>query len=171
MMSNMVKHQLFVSDEENVAEKSDRLYLTVGSSRKDNATPTEYTDFPQTRSVFRKIRSQLLPVLRRNEHFDFEKPRQVKRLSLKAIGSDRIREKNVREFNDKKYIQNCCSRIKRWSIESNFIQWLCGDKGVVECFFCKFWKKSCLFCLVFDSSTVYNMDYKKQRNRLWVNIW
>ena len=30
--------------------------------------------------------------------------------------------------------QNCCSKIKRWSIESNFILWLCGRQGVVECF-------------------------------------
>ena len=67
--------------------------------------------------------------------------------------------------------QNCCSKIKRWSIESNFILWLCGRQGVVECFFCKFWKKL-LFCLVFWFPQLYiqYMDYKTE-NRLWVNIW
>ena len=50
--------------------------------------------------------------------------------------------------------QNCCSKIKRWSIESNFILWLCGRLGVVECFFCKFWKKL-LFCLVFCLAQLY----------------
>ena len=38
---NMVRHQLFVSDEERtLLRKATVFYLTVGSSRKDNATPT-----------------------------------------------------------------------------------------------------------------------------------
>ena len=63
---NMVKHQLFVSDEEKtLLRKAIVFYLTVGSSRKDNATPTEYTAFPQIDKIrFPQIRSQLLPVLR-----------------------------------------------------------------------------------------------------------
>ena len=41
----------------------------------------------------------------------------------------------------RRIFQNCCSRIKRWSIESNFILWLCGRQGVVECFSVNFEKK------------------------------
>ena len=61
---------------------SDRCHiLTVGSSRKDNATPTEYTDFPQIDKIrFPQIRFSKLLVLTESE------------------------KEYVREFNDKKYI-------------------------------------------------------------------
>ncbi len=142
-----MKHQLFVSDEEKTSlRKATVFYLTVGSSRKDNATPTEYTDFPQIDKIrFPQIRSQLLPVLRRSEHFDFEKAKtEVKDFLSKLLVLTESEKEYVREFNAKKYIPNCCSRIKRWSIESNFIQWLCGRQGVVECFSVNF-EKSCCF--------------------------
>ena len=104
---NMVKHQLFVSDEEKTSlRKATVFYLTVGSSRKDNATPTEYTDFPQIDKIrFPQIRSQLLPVLRRSEHFDFEKAKtEVKDFLSKLLVLTESEKEYVREFNDKKYI-------------------------------------------------------------------
>ena len=104
---NMVKHQLFVSDEEKTSlRKATVFYLTVGSSRKVNATPTEYTDFPQIDKIrFPQIRSQLLPVLRRSEHFDFEKAKtEVKDFLSKLLVLTESEKEYVREFNDKKYI-------------------------------------------------------------------
>lgn len=104
---NMVKHQLFVSDEKKtLLRKATVFYLTVGSSRKDNATPTEYTDFPQIDKIrFPQIRSQLLPVLRRSEHFDFEKAKtEVKDFLSKLLILTESEKEYVREFNDKKYI-------------------------------------------------------------------
>lgn len=104
---NMMKHQLFVSDEEKTSlRKATVFYLTVGSSRKDNATPTEYTDFPQIDKIrFPQIRSQLLPVLRRSEHFDFEKAKtEVKDFLSKLLVLTKSEKEYVREFNDKKYI-------------------------------------------------------------------
>ena len=98
---NMVKHQLFVSDEEKtLLRKATVFYLTVGSSRKDNATPTEYTDFPQIDKIrFPQIRSQLLPVLRRNEHFDFEKAKtEVKDFLSKLLVLTESEKEYVREF-------------------------------------------------------------------------
>ena len=100
---NMVKHQLFVSDEEKtLLRKATVFYLTVGSS----ATPTEYTDFPQIDKIrFPQIRSQLLPVLRRSEHFDFEKAKtEVKDFLSKLLVLTESEKEYVREFNDKKYI-------------------------------------------------------------------
>ena len=86
---NMVKHQLFVSDEE-----------------KTSLRPTEYTDFPQIDKIrFPQIRSQLLPVLRRSEHFDFEKAKtEVKDFLSKLLVLTESEKEYVREFNDKKYI-------------------------------------------------------------------
>ena len=104
---NMMKHQLFVSDEEKtLLRKATVFYLTVGSSRKDNATPTEYTDFPQIDKIrFPQIRSQLLPVLRRSEHFDFEKAKtEVKDFLSKLLVLTESEKEYVREFNDNKYI-------------------------------------------------------------------
>ena len=71
---NMVEHQLFLSDEEQtLLRKATVFYLTVGSSRKDSATPTEFGAFPQIDKIrFPQIRSQLMPVLRQSERFDFE---------------------------------------------------------------------------------------------------
>jgi len=86
--------------------KATVFYLTVGSSRKDNATPTEYTAFPQIDKIrFPQIRSQLLPVLRRSEHFDFEKAKtEVKDFLSKLLVLTESEKEYVREFNDKKYI-------------------------------------------------------------------
>ena len=104
---NMVKHQLFVSDEEKtLLRKATVFYLTVGSSRKDNATSTEYIDFPQIDKIrFPQIRSQLLPVLRRSEHFDFEKAKtEVKDFLSKLLVLTESEKEYVRKFNGKKYI-------------------------------------------------------------------
>ena len=58
---NMVKHRLFTKNEEmTLLRKAVVFYLTVGSSRKDYDTPTEYTVFSQIDKIrFPQIRSQL----------------------------------------------------------------------------------------------------------------
>lgn len=103
----MVVHQLFRSDEERtLLRKATVFYQTVGSSRKDNATPTEYVAFPQIDKIrFPQIRSQLLPVLRRSEHFDFEKAKiEVEDFLSQLLVLTDSEKEYVREFNDKKYI-------------------------------------------------------------------
>ena len=76
------------------------LYVTV------EPCATEYTDFPQIDKIrFPQIRSQLLPVLRRSEHFDFEKAKtEVKDFLSKILVMTESEKEYVREFNDKKYI-------------------------------------------------------------------
>lgn len=92
---NMVKHQLFVSDEEkSLLRKATVFYLTVGSSRKDNATPTEYTDFPQIDKIrFRRFVRNSCLCLGAVSILTLKSQDRSERLSLKAIGSDRIRER------------------------------------------------------------------------------
>ena len=63
-------------------------------------------DFPQIDKIrFPQIRSQLLPVLRRSEHFDFEKAKtEVTDFLSKLLVLTESEKEYVREFNDKKYI-------------------------------------------------------------------
>lgn len=82
------------------------IYLTVGSSRKDNDTPIEFVEFPQIDKIrFPHIRSQLLPVLRRSEHFDFEKAKvEVKDFLKKLLVLTDSEKEFVRNFNDREYL-------------------------------------------------------------------
>lgn len=75
---NMIVGKLFTSEEERtLLRKTLVFYLTVGSSRKGESVPVNFNDFPQIKGVgFPQIRSQLLPVLRKTEHFDFEKAKE-----------------------------------------------------------------------------------------------
>ena len=72
---NMIEHHIFHTKEElTLLRKATIFYLTVGSSRKSDNTPIEFSSFPQIDKIrFPQIRSQLLPVLRHSEYFDFEK--------------------------------------------------------------------------------------------------
>lgn len=104
---NMVEHRLFANvEEQTLLRKATVFYLTVGSSRKDNSTPTEFADFPQIDKIrFPQIRSQLLPVLRRTDHFDFEKAKaEVKDfLNCLLVLTDSEKE-YVRGFNNSEYL-------------------------------------------------------------------
>ena len=104
---NMVEHQLFVSEvEQTMLRKATVFYLTVGSSRKNNNTPTEFVDFPQIDKIrFPQIRSQLLPVLRRSEYFDFEKAKVEVKDFLKSLLVLTDSEKEyVQNFNNRSYL-------------------------------------------------------------------
>lgn len=103
---NMVEHKLFVSEKEHtLLRKATIFYLTVGSSRKNDSTPTEFTTFPQIDKIrFPQIRSQLLPVLRRSERFDFEKAKAEVKNSLATLLVLTDSEKEyVTNFNNRKY--------------------------------------------------------------------
>ena len=103
----MAEHQLFASDaEQTLLRKATVFYLTVGSSRKDNNTPTEFCCFPQIDKIsFTQIRSQLLPVLRRSEHFDFEKAKtEVKDFLMSLLVLTDSEKEYVRNFNNRKYV-------------------------------------------------------------------
>ena len=132
---NMMQHQLFVNEtEQTLLRKATVFYLTVGSSRKDNNTPTEFFDFQQIDKIrFPQIRSQLLPVLKRNEHFDFEKAKaEVKNFLKRLLTLTDSEKKYIQEFNNRKYLpellfedNNIVERIKLhpmalWKTRSHF---------------------------------------------------
>lgn len=103
---NMVEHQLFLSDEEQtLLRKATVFYLTVGSSRKDSATPTEFGAFPQIDKIrFPQIRSQLMPVLRQSERFDFEEAKvAVKDFLMTLLALTDSEKEYVQGFNCGKY--------------------------------------------------------------------
>lgn len=103
---NMIEHQIFYTKEElTLLRKATIFYLTVGSSRKSDNTPIEFSSFPQIDKIrFPQIRSQLLPVLRHSEYFDFEKAKtKVKNfLSDLLVLTDKEKEYVVR-FNNRSY--------------------------------------------------------------------
>lgn len=103
---NMVEHQLFLSDEEQtLLRKATVFYLTVGSSRKDSATPTEFGAFPQIDKIrFPQICSQLMPVLRQSERFDFEEAKvAVKDFLMTLLALTDSEKEYVQGFNCGKY--------------------------------------------------------------------
>ena len=71
---NMIARKVFTTkDELDLLRKATVFYLTVGSSRKSGETLACSMEFPQIDKLrFPQIRSQLLPVLRHSERFDFE---------------------------------------------------------------------------------------------------
>lgn len=103
---NMIEHHIFYTKEElTLLRKATIFYLTVGSSRKSDNTPIEFSSFPQIDKIrFPQIRSQLLPVLRHSEYFDFEKAKtKVKNfLSDLLVLTDKEKEYVVR-FNNRSY--------------------------------------------------------------------
>ncbi len=104
---NMVEHQLFVNEAEHtMLRKATVFYMTVGSSRKGNNLPTEFVEFPQIDKIrFPHIRSQLLPVLRRSEHFDFEKAKvEVKDFLKNLLVLTDSEKEYVRNFNNREYL-------------------------------------------------------------------
>lgn len=104
---NMIEHHIFSTEKElTQLKKATIFYLTVGSSRKENNTPIEFSSFPQIDKIrFPQIRSQLLPVLRHSEYFDFEKAKsEVKRfLSNLLVLTDNEKE-YVTSFNNRNYL-------------------------------------------------------------------
>ncbi len=104
---NMIAQRLFTTDEElNLLRKATVFYLTVGSSRKNNDTPTTYTEFPLIDKIrYPQIRSQLLPVLRRSEHFDIEQVKEeVKSFLLSLLVLTDNEKEYVKTFNRREYI-------------------------------------------------------------------
>ncbi len=104
---NMIAQRLFTTDEElNLLRKATVFYLTVGSSRKNNDTPTIYTEFPLIDKIrYPQIRSQLLPVLRRSEHFDIEQVKEeVKSFLLSLLVLTDNEKEYVETFNRREYI-------------------------------------------------------------------
>lgn len=103
---NMIEHHIFYTKEElTLLRKATIFYLTVGSSRKSDNTPIEFSSFPQIDKIrFPQIRSQLLPVLRHSEYFDFEKAKtKVKNfLSDLLVLTDKEKE-YVARFNNRSY--------------------------------------------------------------------
>ena len=103
---NMIVHQVFTAKNDlDFLRKSVIFYLTVGSSRKVTEIPTRYIEFPQIDRIgFQQIRSQLLPVLRRSEHFDFEQVKSdVKSYLSELLVFTENEKKYVEKFNQREY--------------------------------------------------------------------
>ena len=103
---NMIARKAFTTKEEfDLLRKSTVFYLTVGSSRKSSETPTDYTEFPQIDKMrFPQIRSQLLPVLRRTERFDFEQVKaEVKSFLFNLLVLTDDEKEYVEKFNRREY--------------------------------------------------------------------
>lgn len=103
---NMIEHHLFESEgERTLLRKAVVFYLTVGSSRKDKGTPTEFTKFQQIDKLkFAQIRSQLLPVIKKDEKFDFEKAKtEVKDFLFNLLSLSESEKKYISDFNSRKY--------------------------------------------------------------------
>lgn len=103
---NLVRHHLFQTPEEKeLLRKTTIFYLTVGTSRKSSETPAEFTVFPQIDKVrFLQIRSQLLPVLKRSEHFDLEAVKTEVKTYLANLLTLTDKEKEyVENFNLRRY--------------------------------------------------------------------
>ena len=103
---NMVTHKLFSSPEEQeLLRKCTLFYLTVGSSRKGDTTLIEYSIFPSIDKIrFPQIKSQLLPVLKRSERFDFEKAKtEVKTYLMQLLTLTQEEKEYVNRFNHREY--------------------------------------------------------------------
>lgn len=103
---NMISQNLFSTQNElNLLRKATVFYLTVGSSHKTNDISVSYTDFPQIDNIrFPQIRSQLLPVLRRTEHFDLELVKsEVKSFLSNLLTLTDIEKEYVKRFKLREY--------------------------------------------------------------------
>lgn len=103
---NMIGQKVFAtSNEFDNLRKATVFYLTVGSSRKGNDTPTIFTEFAQIDKIgFPQIRSQLIPVLRRSERFDFEQVKtEVKSFLSSLLVLTDAEKEYVEEFNRREY--------------------------------------------------------------------
>lgn len=77
-VNNMIQNGLFASPEKrDTLRKTLAFYLAVGSNF-DGNIPFEFKTFPKIESInFHQVRTQLIPVLRKTEKFDFMKAKQV----------------------------------------------------------------------------------------------
>lgn len=104
---NMIARKVFMTKEElDLLRKSTVFYLTVGSSNKCTEIPICYTEFPLIDKIrFSQIRSQLLPVLRRSERFDFEQVKtEVKTFLSNLLVLTDNEKVYVEKFNQREYV-------------------------------------------------------------------
>ena len=99
---NMINHKVFQEEHLSNLHKVVLFYLAVGGS---NPPRTEYTNFDAIDKLkFPQIRANLIPVLRKSEHFDFEKAKtEVKEFLLRLMILNDREKKFVEEFNKQNY--------------------------------------------------------------------
>ncbi|MCO6026445.1 nucleotidyl transferase AbiEii/AbiGii toxin family protein [Prevotella cerevisiae] len=105
-VDGMITTNLFPSQEEREAlRKTTLFYLTVGSSRKSDEELYQLTSLSQMDKVkYAQIRTQLLPVLRKTERFDFEKMKKRVRDYLQELLQFTDREKEYfKRFRERVY--------------------------------------------------------------------
>lgn len=116
---NMISKEVFSEDQMSLLRKSILFYLAVGGS---NPPKIEYTDFESISELkYPQIRKSLIPVLNKNEKFDFENAKiGVKHFLLNQMQLSEPEKEFVRMFNKKKYIpellfedKNIVERIRR----------------------------------------------------------
>ena len=106
-VNNIIVANLFTSaEEQKLLRKTTLFYLTVGASRRSNETATEYSSFPQIDRIrFPQIRSQLLPVLKKSEHFDFERAKtEVKMYLMRLLTLNAQEKEYILKFNRREYM-------------------------------------------------------------------
>lgn len=104
---NMIAHHLFTStDDLNLLRKVLVFYLTVGNSSNHGAIPTSYEEFPTIDKIkFSHIRTQLMPVLRHTERFDFESVKEEVKSFLTSLLRLTDEEKQfIEKFNARSYM-------------------------------------------------------------------
>ena len=99
---NMVSHSIFSEYQLINLRKVVLFYLAVGGS---NPPKTEYKNFEAIDKLkFSQIRANLIPVLRKSEHFDFETAKtEVKKFLSQLLVFTDNEKLFVEEFNSQKY--------------------------------------------------------------------
>ena len=99
---NMISHSIFSENQLIDLRKVVLFYLAVGGS---NPPKTEYKNFEAIDKLkFSQIRANLIPVLRKSEHFDFETAKtEVKKFLSQLLVFTDNEKFFVEEFNNQKY--------------------------------------------------------------------
>lgn len=99
---NMISHAVFSEDQLSDLRKVVLFYLAVGGS---NPPQTEYSNFNAIDKLnFAQIRANLIPVLRKSEHFDFETAKvKVKAFLSQLLIFSENEKQFVEEFNRQNY--------------------------------------------------------------------
>lgn len=100
-VNNMILNNVFCEDDLDSLRKVVIFYLTIGGSDKCKT----YYDFNSIDNLgYKQIRDNLIPMLRKSEHFDFEITKaNVKDFLIKLMNFDDREIRYIEEFNNKHY--------------------------------------------------------------------
>lgn len=100
-VNNMIVNNVFCEDDLDSLRKVIIFYLTIGGSDK---CKTHYNFNSIDNLGYKQIRDNLIPMLRKSEHFDFERTKaNVKDFLIKLMNFDDREIRYIEEFNNKRY--------------------------------------------------------------------